>query len=489
TFDSDLGRGFSIIVLLTGVVFLLILLPFTVIQFFYAPWVEAQAAARTPRAIASGTSGHVVLTHHDAVSASFIKKLKQFGHEYVVVVADMDQAMRLHDEGVSVVLGSLEEAQTYERVRATHAAMIAATGDDIANTNVAFTARQVAPEIPIIATAKNATSLEVMERAGATSVLVLGDMMGAALARCMVGGDAISHVVGAVDELLIAEANAHRTPLVGKTLRENRLSDLGVSVLGLWNRGHYESATPDTVVTENAILLLAGSRQQLDNYDEQFVIYNISVDPVLILGGGRVGAAAARALETRGIGWRMVERDPDAATDLERTTIGDVADPATLRAAGIDQAPAVLVTTPDDALNVYTTIYCRAERPNIQIISRATLEQSVERLHRAGADFVFSYASMGATNLFNRMKRSHILPVAEGLDVFRVKTPASLDGATIMDCGVREQTGCTIVAVRDASGTLQINPRPNLTLETGKEMILVGNNESESRFMAKFAGK
>ena len=37
TFESDLGRLFSIIVLLSGIVFLLILLPFTIIQFLYAP--------------------------------------------------------------------------------------------------------------------------------------------------------------------------------------------------------------------------------------------------------------------------------------------------------------------------------------------------------------------------------------------------------------------------------------------------------------------
>ena len=38
TFQSDLGRLFSVVVLLSGTVFLLMLLPFTFIQFFYAPW-------------------------------------------------------------------------------------------------------------------------------------------------------------------------------------------------------------------------------------------------------------------------------------------------------------------------------------------------------------------------------------------------------------------------------------------------------------------
>src|SRR5690606_28807379 len=126
-------------------------------------------------------------------------------------------------------------------------------------------------------------------------------------ARCMVGGDAVTHVVGKLDELLIAEANTQRTPLVGKSLRENRLSELGVSVIGLWQRGIYQPAMPDTVVGEHTILVLAGSAEQLATYDEEFVIYNVSINPVLIIGGGKVGKAAAKALTERGVDWRIVD--------------------------------------------------------------------------------------------------------------------------------------------------------------------------------------
>ena len=49
TFNGDLGRAFSIVVLVSGVMFLLIVLPFTFIQFFYAPWLEAQTRRRGRR--------------------------------------------------------------------------------------------------------------------------------------------------------------------------------------------------------------------------------------------------------------------------------------------------------------------------------------------------------------------------------------------------------------------------------------------------------
>ncbi len=487
TFHSDLGRVFSIFVLLTGVVFLLILLPFTVIQFFYAPWVEAQAAARTPRQLPPDTQGHVVLTHDDPVSASFIRKLEQFNYDYVLIVPEIDEAMRHHDLGVHVVLGHLDDPETYRRARVDRAALVVSTQDDIVNANIIYTVRQVAPDVPLAATADKATSPEVLERAGATSVLNLADMMGKALARCMVGGDAVTHIVGSVDKLLIAEANANRTPLVGKTLRENRLSDLGVSVIGVWDRGDFQNATADTVVGQNTILLLAGSAEQFAEYDEHFAIYNVSFKPVVILGGGRVGQASARALGARGVDYRIIERDPGAVHDPDRTIIGDAADPGVLREAGLEDAPAVLVTTQDDNLNIYATIYCRSMRPDIQIVCRSTLERNAETMHRAGADFVFSYASMGTTSLFNLIKGSRIVSIAEGLDVFRVVVPRSLEGRTIAECGVRERTGCTIVSVLDPDGGQLINPPPGKTLEAGCEMVLVGSMESESRFLKRYS--
>ncbi len=487
TFHSDLGRVFSILVLLTGVVFLLILLPFTVIQFFYMPWVEAQAAARTPRQLPPDTKGHIILTHDDPVSSSFIRKLEQFNYEYVLLVPEIDQAMRLHDQGVRIILGHLDDPETYRLARVDQAALVVSTQDDIVNTNITFTVRQVAPDVPLAATADKATSLEVLEHAGATSVLNLAEMMGKALARCMVGGDALTHIVGSVDGLLIAEANASRTPLVGKTLRENRLSDLGVSVIGIWDRGDFQNATPDTLVGENTIMLLAGSAEQFAQYDEHFAIYNISTKPVVILGGGRVGRAAARALAARGVDYRIIERNPGKAHDSEHTIVGDATDPQVLREAGLDDAPAVLITTHDDNLNTYAAIYCRSVRSDILIICRSTLERNTETLHRAGADFVFSYASMGATSLFNLIKGRRIVTIAEGLDVFRLGVPRSLEGKTIVESGVREKTGCTILAVRNSNAELVINPSPHMVLEADHEMVLVGSMESESRFLKLYA--
>jgi voltage-gated potassium channel len=490
TFESDLGRTFSMIVLATGIVFLLVLLPFTIIQFFYAPWVEAVAAARTPRKVSDDTTGHVILIHYDAVTEDLIAKLEQAGISYVLLVSDFDDASRLHDMGVRVVFGPLDHMSTYSSARAESAALIAATSDDVTNTNVAFMARQVATDVPIAATSTNPTATAILEHAGATCVFQLGELMGRTLARGMVGGDAVTHVVGNIDELLIAEANAHQTPLVGKTIQENRISDHGVSVIGLWDRGEFQPPTPDSVVNEHTIMLLAGSKEQLTNYDEAFVIYNVSVQPVLIIGWGNVGSAAGAALSERGVEWIAVELDANRASNAgkfsDRIIVGDATDPATLEQAGLMDAPAVLITTNNDSLNIYLTIYCRSVRPDAQLICRATQKQNTETLHRAGADFVHSYASMGATSIINQLVGDRVATVAEGLDLFRRPVPASLENLALSECGVRDRTGCSIIAIRDPQLGLIATPPASTVLIAGQELVLAGGTEAETRFIEAY---
>jgi Trk K+ transport system NAD-binding subunit len=274
--------------------------------------------------------------------------------------------------------------------------------------------------------------------------------------------------------------------LVGKTLRESNLREkVGVTVIGIWDRGNFEPARADTQIRDDSVLVLAGTRESLFRYDELFCIYNVANAPVVILGGGRVGRATARALAARDIDYRIVEKVPERVRDRSKLVVGNAADLDILKQAGIDEAPTVIITPHDDDLNVYLTVYCRRLRPDIQVLTRATVERNVATLHRAGADIVLSYASMGASTMMNLLKRSRILMVAEGLDLFRVKVPKALAGATLEDSAIRERTGCSVVALGRDEG-MQLVPGADTVLEAGAEMLLIGSIDAEERFLELF---
>jgi Trk K+ transport system NAD-binding subunit len=483
TFQSDLGRLFSTLVLVTGIIFLLILLPFTFIEFFYEPWMKAQQAARAPTRLLGKVSGHVILVHFDDVTRTLIEKLRQYKYPYVLILPNVEDALRLHDFDYRVMLGELDNPQTYELAQVQHALAVVATASDQINANVAATVREVSSTVKIISTADAAASVDILELAGSNSALQLGERMGQALARRAVDGDALAHVIGQFGKLLIAEAMARGTELVGKTLRESGLRETaGIHVLGFWDRGAFQAADADTIINDKTVLVMAGLDEHITRFNALYDAVPPLDVPLLIIGGGRVGQATGDALEARGVDYRIIEKQQFRVSNRDKFVFGDAAEIEVLEEAGIRQAPAVVITTHDDDMNIYLTIYCRKLRPDIQIISRAGLERNVATLHRAGADFVMSYAATGANAILNLLGRDNILMVAEGLDVFEVDVPQSLAGKTIAEAEIHAKTGATVVAIRDGT-SIQVTLDPSQALDPGSRVILVGTPAAEGAFL------
>jgi voltage-gated potassium channel len=487
-FQGDAGRFFSMVVILSGSLFLLVLLPFTFIQFFYEPWIEAREQARAPRKLSEDTRNHVILTSEDPVASSLKERLSAFGRDYVILERDLQHALELSDEGIRVMVGDPDDPETYRRARVDRAELVVASGDDYWNTNIVSTVREVSESVPIVSLVRNDESADILELAGATHVVNLAGMLGRSLARRTLGGDLRASVIGEFHGVKIAEAPVTGTPLVGKTIRESRVREMtGANIVGIWERGRFELPRPETPIEETTVLVMAGRDEQLQRFDELICIYNISESPVLILGGGRVGRAVADALAERDVPYRIVEKDPARIRDPELYVEGSAAELDVLKRAGIDEAPSTLVTTNDDATNIYLTIYCRRLRPDMQIISRATLERNIPTLHRAGADFVMSYASMGANAIYNVMERDEVLMLAEGIDVFRFHMPEKLKGVALVDSRIRETTGCSVVAV-EREGETFINPPPDHVLQPDEELILIGTPEGERKFIKSYEG-
>jgi len=485
TFTSDVGRAFSMVVLVSGTTFMLIILPFTFIQFFWAPWMEAQQAARTPREVRVGTRGHVILTQYDAITAALIPRLAQRHTPYVVLVSDLQAAIALNDDGVEVVVGDLDDPESYRRLRIEDAALVAATGSDTINTHVAYTVRGVDDRVDIVATADDGASVDILELAGCTRIIELGNALGQSLARRVDAPDARAHVIGEFDQLVIAEA-VPWPELVGRTLQDIGLRrELGISVVGTWDRGRFETARPQARIGEHTVLVMAGTAEQMTRFDAEFAPGRVSEAPVVIIGSGRVGRAVARGLSQRGVDYRIVERDASAVGDGAKCVLGNAADLEVLERAGIMESSSVAITTSDDDMNVYLAIYLRSLRPDIQIVARANLERNIHTLHRAGTNFVMSYASMGANTILNVLERSSTLMIAEGLDVFRRNIPQDLVGKTIADSGIRARTGCTVVSL-ETNGETQIPPDPRIPLPEGAAMVLIGTVEAEERFLALY---
>jgi len=479
TFISDIGMLFTLLVLCTGVFFLLALLPFTIIRLF-------QSSARVPRELPENTRGHVVLTEFGPLTSALIERLKRYNQSYAVLIPDIEEAMQLRDQGIKTVTGELDDPSTFKEIRIEHAAFVVATGSDTTNTSLVYTIRQLSKEIPVISVASGEPAVQILKQAGCTHVLALDEMMGQSLSRRIIAGDALAHVIGQIDDVVIAEAAAAGTPLVGKTLEQTLASHIvEASIVGIWEGGVFVLPQHTMTISKKSILVLAGTQLQVERYNELFCIYNINSAPIMIIGGGRVGRALGQAMKERELDYRIIEKSKELALDDKHYIQGDATDVQVLQQAGFFEAPAVAITSHSDPINIYLTTYYRHLKNDLQIISRATVDRSVHTLQRAGCDFVVSHASLGANNIFNFSKRGNILMIAEGVDVFRVKTPRALKNQTIETASVQQACGCRIIGV-SAHGSMTINLSGTTTLPADGEMILIGSVESEEKFFRRY---
>jgi voltage-gated potassium channel len=496
-FESDLGQMYSVLVLLTGSVLILMLLPFTFIQFVYVPWQEAQRRARAPRDLPPGTTGHLILTGLEPMEEALLHRAEAAGIPYVLLVADIDVAIALHDQGYRVMYGPLDDPETYRAVRASQAAMFVTAESDTVNTNLVFTLREVTDKGLVVATASSPDSIDVLHLAGCDHVIHLGDLLGKSFARRILAPAGRSRVMSSFEDLEVAEAGAHGTPLVGSTLAELGLrAQTGASVVAIWDRGRLHMARPGLRIEESSVLVLVGRQEQLDAFDA-LVAEGDDHEPVadepgqdhghvVILGGGRVGRATARELDRAGISTTVVERLPERIHPDIAYVEGEAADLEVLREAGIERATAVVITTHEDDVNIYLTIYCRQLREDVEILGRVNVDRNLSTMHRAGADFVLSYASTGATEAWNLLREDSTVLLTEGLLVFQVPIPPDVAGRALVDLGIPDETGCSVVGIVDASGETSTRISPTQPLPEVGRLLLIGDEEAEEAFYARY---
>lgn len=486
TFESDLGRLFSILVLVTGVLLLLIVLPFAFVRYFYAPWLEAQIHLRAPRSVPEEISGHIIVCSYETVVEELTERLRDEDIPYFILEPDPSRAAELRNRGLSIVTGDIDSPDTYRALRVNEARMVLANREDTVNTSIALTVREVSPDVPLVAIAGADASVDVLELSGATHVLPLKKWLGEQLANRVTASHAQSHVVGNYRDLQIAELPVRHTPLAGKTIRDTRLREItGVSIIAVWERGHLHPARPDLLLTDQSVPIVTGMDDQLDALDELLLIYDYNPNPVIVIGGGKVGRSTARALRDKDTPVHLIERDPSVASRCgavcDRVIEGDAADHDILVDAGIDVAPSLILTTHDDAVNIFLASYCRRLNPDLRIVSRVSHERNVESIHRAGADFVLSYSTLGAASVMAILHGKQLMVLGEGFDLFNVPLPQSLKGKTLAESAIGSRTGLIVLGIQQ-NGTFTGNPPANTRFLPGAELVLLGGPEQRHMF-------
>lgn len=486
TFHSDLGRIFSIVVLLSGIFLLLIFLPFAFIRHFYVPLLESRKKNRVPRNVPPHTKNHILICSYDVIARDLTERLKQDNTPYYIIEKNPEKALKNYYEDVPVILGDLDDENTFLNANIKSAKLVLVNRDDIVNTKIILIIRNIAPEINIVVIAADEESIDVHQLSGATHVLPVKKWLGEQLANRVNAQQAKSQPIGQYEDLLIAELPVHHTSLLDKTVRETKLRhNYGVNIVGIWNRGRLNPTTGNELLTKDSVLVIIGNKQQLKSTDVLFKKYTPNPNPVLLIGGGKVGLAAAESLYRSGISVNLIDRESEPCKKVKpfcnKVFVGKASDYQLLKKAGIMEAPAVLLSTHDDAMNIHLASYCRKLNKDIRIVSRISKARNIDIMHQAGADFVLSYANLGAEAVMSISKDQELTILGEGINLFNVIVPPSLVNKSIGNSEIGAKTGLSVIAIKE-NGAISTLVSAGTVFHKNTEIILLGNMEMRHKF-------
>ncbi|MFC6755609.1 potassium channel family protein [Halomicroarcula sp. GCM10025894] len=152
------------------------------VDVFVVPWLRRSLAPSAPERRA-GLSGHVVVCGHTARTDAFISELDARGREYVLVVADEDDATDLQTAGYQVLLGDPEATATLRNASIDDAVAVVADGADDTNASIALSARDVCPDVRVVTLVEDASLARYHRAAGADEVLSPRQLLGESLSR------------------------------------------------------------------------------------------------------------------------------------------------------------------------------------------------------------------------------------------------------------------------------------------------------------------
>ena len=282
------------------------------------------------------------------------------------------------------------------------------------------------------------------------------------------------------------------------TNTSSRMFTMLLSLFAIGIGGYWLTSVASFVIEFNFRRLLPSKQ-----VDKQIIRMK---DHYILCGAGRMGQPTAIEFYKSKVPFVVIEQDATVLESLMQEievpyVEGDATQDEILRLAGIERAKGLVAALRDDKSNVFIVLSARSLNPNLQIISRVSLEKNRKKLETAGADIIISPNEVSGRRMVNEMFESEVvtfldemlraeqrtgqtlrleeLPVNEIQDSTLVER-LNEDQLFITDIGQR--TALMVVAIkrRPPSGAEThyiYTPRGNTALRRGDVLIVIGTPE------------
>ncbi len=248
-------------------------------------------------------------------------------------------------------------------------------------------------------------------------------------------------------------------------------------------------------IIEGSIQRFVGRQRMLREIEKMHGHY-------IICGHGRMGAILCGELKSEGVPFVVVDGDPETVEKLidlgYRVVEGDATKDQVLERAGVARARALVAVVSRDVDNLYITMSARemaeSTNPGLFILSRATDEAATRKIMRAGADRVISPYHIGGMRIVQALLRPTVYDFVDiatqnkGLDLMfeelEIAAGSKLDGLPLKDSGIRAGFDVMVIGIKKPTGRMVFNPGPEVILQVGDVLIMLGDKEQLVRLAA-----
>ena len=485
-FVSSIGRIFSIVVELTGIViFFAILIPIVV-----APVLQS---VRTSVPTKSKAQEHVLIAGYSPMVETIIGELNERDLPYLVIDGDRDVVQALVERKIPCIYGDPSDEVTLKNAQIQRAKKVVLNQSDEKNAIIALVAKKLT-RADIIGLVEDMANAVYLLYAGADKVVSPKQLLGIDIGHK--AAMPITHrLIGSTP--LIGSLRIFELPILGESgLNGSSIEDAkirertGATVIAIW-KGAKLSFNPSAseIITDTTVLLLVGTKKQLNAAKELSICspdgtYCAIKGHYIVAGYGDVGKRVSKVLRSNGIEHIIVDKH-------QGDVVGSSTDRAILKQAGITEASTLLVTVNSDMDAIYTTLVARKLNPQIDIICRAIRPQAVETLYQAGADFVLSQSVVAGQVLVKFVAPRPLgtqlreVLLSEDMKVLEYPPGPSIVGRSLEHLKIRSRTGCTVVAITTSGATIP-NPDPHQVIPKDSSLTVIGTREQIHEFKRVF---
>ena len=476
-------RLFIIVMDITGVIMIFLALPVLLFPLF-----EEAMETTAPSTVENGLNDHVVICQFSPRGETLVTELDTWNVDYVIVEPDRTRANNLYEDGYYVIHADPQSVDGLERARLSSARAVVADASDQVNTSIILTAREVDESVQTVSVVKEPDRAKYHDLAGADAVLSPRGLLGESLASKVTTG--ISTTLGDSIEIGedfdIAELPVHRgSDLVGTTLADSGIrEETGANVIGAWFRGQFVSPPdPDAELDGSTVLLVSGTERQLEQLKEMTLssVRGFRRGETVVIGAGEVGQTITSALTNAGVPHTLLDQTDEPGVDV----IGDATEPEELQHAGVGEARTVILALSDDTDTEFATLVIRDLNPDVEIIARAEESENVQKMYRAGADYVLALSTVSGRMLASTiLEDEDVISMDQQVEVIRVAADG-LGNTTLGEADVRSRTGCTVVAI-ERNGSVITDLGPDVTIEPTDKLVIAGTDDGITRFKSVF---